>query len=78
MKSSRSLLPVVNAPMHAIFASLLNRALSAEYASVKSAAYAPFTLFAAIETPSPVPQRRIPLSYSFEATASPTLIATFA
>ena len=72
------LLPDVNAPMHATLASLLRRARCAEYTSDRSAAYTPFTLFAAIDMPMPVPQIKIPLSYFFDAIASATLIAVFA
>ena len=75
---SRTFAPVVNAPIQTMLASLLSLALVAEYTSDTSAAYAPFTLLAAIDTPSPVPQISTPLSYSPDATCSATSIATFA
>lgn len=78
ISSSLSLLPMVNAPKYAIFASLLNLARLAEYISDMSAEYAPLTLLAAIDTPMPVPQINMPLSKSPQATASATSMATLA
>lgn len=68
--SSASLLPIVNAPMQAMFALLLSTDRCAEYTSVNSAAYAPLTLFAAMLMPSPVPQTSTPRSPFPAATAS--------
>jgi len=47
----------------------------AEKVSPQSEALIPFTLFATIETPIPVPQMMIPFSYLPSATACATFLA---
>ena len=58
------------------FASLWARAVAAISGDVTCAARTPGTLFAAIATPTPLPQRRSPESARPFATASPTANAT--
>ena len=60
-------------PIQRIFALLCLRVISAQNSFETTAALIPFTLFAAIEIPMPVPQQRMPVEHSPEVIAVATL-----
>ena len=67
--------PTTLPPIANIFALLCSLVAFAEKTSWQSAHLMPFTLFAVMEMPIPVPQIRIPLSASPPATAKATFLA---
>jgi len=70
--SFASSLPTIRAPNAIILALLCSFTSLAVAQSEHTAARTPFTLFAAMEIPTPVPQMRIPQSASPPTTARPT------
>ena len=66
---------IILAPIHKTFALLWAFVISAENKSLTKDALIPFTLFATIDTPMPVPQIIMPFSYSPLATALATALA---
>ena len=67
-----SSIPITRAPNARILVLLCCLESFAEYGSEQTTARTPFTLFAAREIPTPVPQIRIPRSTSHAAKARPT------
>ena len=69
-------MPTTLCPMHRIWASLERMLRSTEKLSCAVTARMPLTLFAAMATPSPVPQIRMARSASPRATISAAAMAT--